>query len=209
MQKLFEGELPASDIENILLLTLHAYLQHGPTALSPDNKNDNGGNASPVLTEEQRSTVTEVIDKMLFLSDGIGDSRYLHMLVLPPVDYESTEIDIDEKMALNDKEDNTVDVDPNALSMLEGIEQLLPDPVEDEDAYKGAWDLVIDMYGRESVRVREEALQREKENLIPGDDVSSKCCAENLQWRTLCAVGRVLIHFDFLTKGVLKDGAFQ
>lgn len=210
MQKLLEGELPASDIENVLLSTLHAYLQHGPTASSSNNKNENGGNASPVLTEQQRNTMDELIGKMVFVSDGIGDSRFLHMLVLPPVDYESIQIDTDDNDSTPEK--GVVVVDHNALSILEQIEQLLPDPVEDEEAFKSAWDVVIDLYGRESVRVREEALQREKEGnmiVVDFDNNESKFNAENLQWRTLCAVGRVLLHFDFLTKGVLKKGTFD
>jgi len=210
-QKLLEGELPASDVEDVLLLSLNAYLQHGPTAFSADNKNDNGGNASPVLTADQRSVMTAFLDGLVSASDGIGDSRILHMLVLPPVDYESV-IDI-----VSDGEDdnNLVEVDPNALAILGQMEQLLPDPVEDEEAFKSAWDVVIDLYGRESVRVREEALQREKEggvDVLDGDNKdggSVKCCPENLQWRTLCAVGRVLIHYDFLTKGVLDEGTFR
>lgn len=212
MQRLLEGELSPSDIEDVLLLSLTAYLQHGPTSTTANNKNENGGNASPVLNDEQISNMEEVINSMLAVSDGIGDSKFLHMLVLPPVDYESTTIDIEDEEG---RDKNTMIVDTNALSILEQIEKLLPDPDEDEDAYKSTWDVIIDLYGRESVRVKEEALQREKlEQCVDvsdddGDGSNSKrYCADSLQWRTLCAVGRVLIHHDFLTKGVLKEGAF-
>lgn len=208
MQKLLEAELPASDIEDVLLSTLHAYLQHGPSASSANNKNENGGNASPVLTGQQRSIMTDLIDRMIHVSDGIGDSRFLHMLVLSPIDYESMQIDFDEP-----QQEKMMEVDPKALQILEQIEQLLPDPIEDEEAYKSAWDVTIDLYGRESVKVREEALQREKESKMLEFDESGestmKFGAENLQWRTLCAVERVLLHYDFLTKGVLKEGTFR
>eukprot|EP00579_Thalassiosira_antarctica_P020404 CAMPEP_0201958346 /NCGR_PEP_ID=MMETSP0904-20121228/5536_1 /ASSEMBLY_ACC=CAM_ASM_000553 /TAXON_ID=420261 /ORGANISM="Thalassiosira antarctica, Strain CCMP982" /LENGTH=305 /DNA_ID=CAMNT_0048503673 /DNA_START=53 /DNA_END=970 /DNA_ORIENTATION=+ len=206
-QKLLDGELPASDIEDVLLVALHAYLQHGPTDKSSDNKNENGGNASPVLTEEQRSMMNELIDAMASVSDGIGDSRFLHMLVLPIVDYESTIIDVEATEG-----DNLVEVDPNALSILQQIEQILPDPIEDEEAFKGSWDVIMDLYGRESVQVKEEALQRENESgrsAVDGSSNTLKCCADSLQWRALCTVGRVLIHYDFLTKGVLNEGTFQ
>mmetsp|Transcript_18626 Transcript_18626/g.32013 ORF Transcript_18626/g.32013 Transcript_18626/m.32013 type:complete len:145 (-) Transcript_18626:350-784(-) len=144
---------------------------------------------------------------MMGASDGIGTSKFLHMLVLPPVDYESSVIDVDGE---GDREgdDGVVAVDSNALSILQQLESILPDPIEDEEAYKSAWDVVIDLYGRESVRVREEALQRERESSGSGNS-DGVCHAENLQWRTLCAIGRVLIHFDFLTKGVLKEGTFR
>ena len=212
MQRLLEGELSPSDIEDVLLLSLNAYLQHGPTSTTANNKNENGGNASPVLNDEQISNIEEVINSMLAVSDGIGDSKFLHMLVLPPVDYESTTIDTEDDEG---RDKNTVVVDTNALSILEQIEKLLPDPDEDEDAYKSTWDVIIDLYGRESVRVKEEALQREKlEQCVDVSDNdgsgsnSKRYCADSLQWRTLCTVGRVLIHYDFLTKGVLKEGTF-
>ncbi|KAL3760679.1 hypothetical protein ACHAWU_007361 [Discostella pseudostelligera] len=206
MQKLLEGEISSSDIEDVLLLVLHAYLQHGPTASSSNNKNENGGNASPVLTPDQRYAVQDVIDTMISISDGIGDSRILHMLVLPPADWDSSSID---GGGVSSKEDNMVEVDGNALSILNKIELVLPDPNEDEDSHKSAWDVIIDLHGRESVRVEEEALQRGNTVESTGSSISVKYRAQSLQWRTLCTVGRVLIHLDFLTKGVLKEGTFS
>jgi hypothetical protein len=210
LQKLLENELSHSDIEDVLLLSLSAYLQHGPTPSSYNNKDENGGNASPVLSDDQRSVMNNVIEEIVSCSDGIGDSRFLHLLVLPPVDYESLTIDIDDDDDDNNNDDNNAarleqqQIDKVAESILTQIEQLLPDPIDDEEAYKSSWDVVIDLYGRESVRVNEEGLQREIEG-ASGDGLS----AENLQWRTLSALGRVLIHYDFLTKGVLKEGTFR
>jgi len=211
MQCLLEGEIPPSDIEDVLVLSLSAYLQHGPTAATSNNKDENGGNASPVLNDEQKSDIQGAIKAMLEVSDGIGDSKFLHLLVLPPIDYESITIDVEDD---DDAGSNMVEVDSSALSILEQIEQLLPNIEDDEDAYKSAWDVVIDLYGRESVRVNEEALQRERESgRYPSsenvDSGSLECCADSLQWRTLCAVGRVLIHFDFLTKGILNENTFR
>jgi hypothetical protein len=214
LQKLLENELSHSDIEDVLLLSLSAYLQHGPTPSSYNNKDENGGNASPVLSDDQRTVMNNVIEEIVSCSDGIGDSRFLHLLVLPPVDYECLTIDIDDDDDDDDDDDSNDDnnvaqleqqqIDKVAESILTQIEQLLPDPIEDEEAYKSSWDVVIDLYGRESVRVNEEGLQHEIEG-ASGDGLS----AENLQWRTLSAVGRVLIHYDFLTKGVLKEGTFR
>ena len=212
LQCLLEGEILPSDIENVLLLSLSAYLQHGPTAATSNNKDENGGNASPVLNDEQKSDIQGAIKAMLEVSDGIGDSKFLHLLVLPPVDYESITIDTEDDV---DTGSSMVEVDSSALSILEQIEQLLPNIEDDEDAYKSAWDVIIDLYGRESVRVNEEALQRERESgRYPssenvGSGGSLECCADSLQWRTLCAVGRVLIHFDFLTKGILNENTFR
>lgn len=212
LQQLLENELPHSDIEDVLLLSLSAYLEHGPSPSSYNNKDENGGNASPVLSDEQRRCMSNLITEIATCSDGIGDSRFLHFLVLPRVDYESLTIDNDDdddKMDDDQKQQQQM-MDEAAISILHQIEQLLPDPTEDEESYKSAWDVVIDLYGRESVRVNEEKLQREKEsNGREGGGKLFNTCLENLQWRTLCAVGRVLIHYDFLTKGVLKEGTFR
>ena len=211
LQQLLDGEIQPLDIENVLILVLSSYLQHGPTALTSDNKDENGGNASPVLNDEQMSNMRGVINDISILGvsdNGIGDSRFLHMLVLPPVDYESMTIDI-----MEDEEDsNIIEVDTNALSILQQIERLLPDPIEDEEAYNSLWDVVIDLYGRESVKIKETALQQEKESsryIVSSSSGNLECCVNNLQWRALCTVGRVLIHYDFLTKGVLNEDTFR
>ncbi len=205
LQQLLENELDHSDIEDVLLLSLSAYLQHGPGPKSYNNKDENGGNASPVLTEEQRQIMSGLVEDIVAVSDGIGDSRFLHLLVLPQIDYSTLTIDVDDEDQEGEQSQaDQAQLDQLAVSILTQIEQLLPDPMEDEESFKSAWDVVIDLYGRESVRVKEERLQREKESGGRGTT-----CLENLEWRTLCAVGRVLIHYDFLTKGVLKEGIYS
>ena len=156
-----------------------------------------------MLDEGQRQMMSGLIEEIVAASDGIGDSRFLHLLVLPQVDYASMTFDVDEEDQ-EQQQKGEVQIDNAAVSILTQIEQLLPDPMEDEESYKSAWDVVIDLYGRESVRVKEEKLQREKESGGRGTTY-----LENLEWRTLCAVGRVLIHYDFLTKGVLKEGIYS
>ncbi len=144
-----------------------------------------------------------LVEEIVAVSDGIGDSRFLHLLVLPQIDYATLTIDVDDEDQEGEQsQTEEVQLDQLAVSILTQIEQLLPDPMEDEESFKSAWDVVIDLYGRESVRVKEERLQRERES-------GGTTCLENLEWRTLCAVGRVLIHYDFLTKGVLKEGIYS
>ena len=67
------------------------------------------------------------------------------------------------------------------LVLLHQLEQLLPDPMEDEDAFKSLWDLVIEIHGRESVKINERN--------------------GSIQWKARCLIARVLLHFDFLTDG--------
>lgn len=202
LQKLLENELPLSHVENVLLAVLDAYLIYGPsvsaTDVGADSEDGNPGNASPVLDDEKRESIQRLINEVL---KGIDvsledvDSRFLHLFVQPP-DNELLFLSSADAAMEDSTAKSLDDIDVRARSVLNQIEQLLPDPVEDEEAHKSAWDVVIELYGRESVRVREESLQSSG---LDGDAFT-----ENLQWKTLCCIGRVLIHYDFLTKGILS-----
>lgn len=75
---------------------------------------------------------------------------------------------------------------PYERDALHLVEKLLPDPIDEEDAHTTCWDLVVEMYGREAVKA-EEMNQSE-------------------EWKTRCAVVRMLIHFDFLsTDWIIKS----
>jgi hypothetical protein len=74
------------------------------------------------------------------------------------------------------------DSDGSVLQLLEG---LLPDPLEEEDAARSVWDTVIELHGREAVKFNEA-------NPTP-------------EWKISCIVARLLIHFDFLTLGIVTS----
>ncbi|KAL3775685.1 hypothetical protein ACHAWO_004499 [Cyclotella atomus] len=200
LQQLLENELPLKDVEDAIIAVFNGYLLHGPTVDDIEevtvekSVNDNKGLPSPVLDDEMRGSIRKLISDILFIKDisEESESRFLHLFVQPPIDYEMEVL----MGTLMDKSDDaaTSDINPQALSLVEQIEKLLPDPVEDEDAHKSAWDLVIELYGREGVRVREENIQR---NGVDGSK-------ENMSWKILCCIGRVLIHYDFLNKGILS-----
>lgn len=63
---------------------------------------------------------------------------------------------------------------------LSKLKELLPDPIEDEDANKSVWDTVMEIHGQDMVRANE------------GNPTA--------EWRKLCLIARLLIHFDFLSK---------
>ena len=206
-----------------MLLVLNGYLNHGPTTLS-STKENNGGIASPLVNDEMKSLMEGLMHDLTELSvdeENLKNGRILHMLIEPPVDYESEIIDNEEPICNSlengnneNDEEGIVTIHPKALSLLQAIEKLLPDPVEDEENHKGAWDLVMDLNGRESVRIREEKLYRIgngglRANGTASDGGVEVVCRESLQWRTVSAVTRVLIYYDFLTKGVLEMGAFE
>lgn len=69
-----------------------------------------------------------------------------------------------------------------SLSLAE-LEAVLPDPEDDEDAYQGIWDIVTQLQGADEVERRREL-------------------GEDDEWHRLCISARLLIHFDFLSKGI-------
>lgn len=74
------------------------------------------------------------------------------------------------------------DCSPGDSNVLQKLETLLPDPRENEDAFKGAWDIVLELHGREAVKINE-----------------GKATPE---WKAICMAARVLIYFDFVTRGI-------
>ena len=69
-----------------------------------------------------------------------------------------------------------------ALQIFQLLENLQPDPYEDEDAFKSSWDLVRELYGQEATKNAEKN----------GD----------LEWNIRCSIVRLLIHYNFLTQDV-------
>jgi hypothetical protein len=61
------------------------------------------------------------------------------------------------------------------------LDALLPGPDDDEDAFKGLWDTVIELHGREAVKIDE--------------------ARGSSTWEGCCTIARLLIHYDFLSDG--------
>ena len=72
-----------------------------------------------------------------------------------------------------------------ATETLQILEELLPTPDEDEDAVKSLWDTVMELHGRGAVQY-----QQTQDN--------------TLEWKLNNTVARLLIHFDFLTLGIVR-----
>jgi len=140
LQNFLDGEIEASDANEVLYSVLDSFLKYPP----PDS--------SEVVSPLATSDVRGVIEGLLNTNDG----------AIP---------------AFQDPECTPGDDD-----VLQQLELLLPDPRENEDAFKGSWDTVIELHGREAVKINE-----------------GKCTSE---WKALCMVARVLIYFDFMARGV-------
>jgi len=71
----------------------------------------------------------------------------------------------------------------DVTNLMATLENLLPDPVEDEDENKGTWDTVMELNGRESVRYNQQN--------------------PSMEWQARCLTARLLIFYDFLMLGVV------
>ena len=80
---------------------------------------------------------------------------------------------------INDDDDN----DENNNHWISILEDLLPDPVEEEDDHKGTWDTLMELHGRESVKWNQQN--------------------PSTVWNTRCLATRLLIYYDFLSLGVV------
>jgi hypothetical protein len=125
------------------------------------------------------------------LDDNNGDAEQVLFAVLQGYPLEGDTIGIptatpEQKRIVQDLLDKAA---PNGmipvfsdLETLRKVEALIPDPQEDQDGFKSAWDTVLEIHGRESVKVNEEAATE--------------------RWKALSIVGRVLLHYEFLTEGI-------
>ncbi|KAG7344615.1 hypothetical protein IV203_022623 [Nitzschia inconspicua] len=68
--------------------------------------------------------------------------------------------------------------------VLQQLEQVLPTMDDDPDAFRSLWDTVLEIHGREAVKYQET-----QDN--------------TLQWKMQQTVARVLLHYDFLTLGIV------
>jgi Cft2 family RNA processing exonuclease len=78
----------------------------------------------------------------------------------------------------------------SAMTMLQLLEGLLPNAEEDADAFKSLWDTVMEIHGREAVKYHETK-------------------NPTLDWKLACVVARLLLHFDFLTLGIVTSSLIK
>lgn len=155
LQRLLEREADPEEVNRVLFAVLEGYLLH------PRPKyRDTDETGSPELTPKLSDAIENFLDR-----GAVG--RAVRALI-PPSPAEG-EID-------GDSPSPSVDV-------VELLEELLPDPDEDEDAHKGLWDTVMELHGREAV----------KQDEMAGEP----------SWRACCLVARVLINYDFLSRGLI------
>jgi hypothetical protein len=164
LQDLLEGDVEASDANQVLYQVLTAYSSTSTAVLRE--------NSYPVLDNDNRSTIRALVDEAKN-AIGTGTEHEIAILVQG-----NSGIDMVRCEAAED-----------SAAMISDLETLLPDPVDDEDAFKSNWDTVMEIHGREGVRINQEISSRD--------------------WEARCMVARVLLWLEFLGAGVLKDMEYE
>lgn len=161
LQNLLDEDTTADDTTLVLFAMLDGFVK---SPFRPSYKRGSDETASPSLTNEIREIIETVLQD--------SSARVIQDLL--------------EGRSDNVSDDVAISVEPSATdrmsSILAELEKLLPDPIDDEDAFKGLWDTVIELNGRESVKINEGNGTR--------------------QWKTRCLIARVLLYYDFLSEGV-------
>lgn len=88
-------------------------------------------------------------------------------------------------VTMSNDDDDYEKAKKSSLAILEQLERILPDPADEEEDYKSLWDTIIQIHGRGAVKFNES------QNPISWD------------WKVANIVSRVLLHYDFLTYGII------
>jgi hypothetical protein len=181
LQKLLDDDInDADDILFVLQACIqqsYQRLQSTPSRLATIHQSQN-------LTSSMASAVASPADVLSPLSfddtDGLIEER---LDIMSFILQEKSSATINRLLqALENDSAPSSAYTPQDFRFLDQLERLLPDPALDEDAAKGLWDTVIELHGRESVRINEQQ--------------------KTMNWRTRCLIARVLIFYDFLSAGI-------
>ena len=163
LARLLDDEIDDRQVLNqVLYHALNTYLNHPRPRF--ENTDETG---SPERTDERLQRIQKVLD------DHAQD--------------ESLNLLLQRKSSLYGQYDGTPAELVYNQTIFDDLQSLLPDPEEEEDDFKSTWDIIIELNGRESVKINE------RDNHPP--------------WRANCLMGRLLVFYDFLVFGLLPEQA--
>ncbi len=155
----------AQDINELLFVILKSFLDNPRPLILPSGDT----NPSPTLSNKQRQLLVDELFQ--YRSEGVAN--------------EESSIGYINAIPTDESGDDSMDYEnEKIIEVYNLLENLHPDRDEDEDAFKGCWDLVMELYGKEATKHSEQS----------GD----KC------WKMRSSVVRLLIHYDFLVDGIVE-----
>jgi len=147
-----DEDIDPRDVNEVLFHVLKSFYDFPRPIETPEGKK----NPSPNLTEEQRSLLVD--DLFQTSNDESDGGKEVECIQIFPMQGEEP--------------------DETHLKTLSLLEKLQPDPLENEEDFKSCWDIVVELYGRESTK----AAQQRGGN----------------SWDIRSSVVRLLLHYDFL-----------
>ncbi|KAI2491828.1 hypothetical protein MHU86_22734 [Fragilaria crotonensis] len=163
LQNLLDEDVDALDVNEILFVLLDNYRKNNHKNADPMDS------SAPERTPELLESINQVLERSIRINDGDesdNDTTTISSCCILPVlvDPNCT--------PANHDDDST----PPLLTLME---QLLPDPKENEEAHKGAWDTVLELHGRTAVAMNEKEARP--------------------AWKAVFMIARVMIYFEFLS----------
>jgi hypothetical protein len=162
LQQLLDEEIPPTVTNQLLYHVLQHYVNVKENL--PSSSDSSSSLASPERTALRLQRITDILkncDTGTTINSSVKQPPpFIPLLCLP-----------------DDVDDNNNNQHKHEF-WIHALEDILPDPIEEEDAYKGTWDTVIELHGREAVKYNQ---------LNP-----------STSWQANCLAARILIYYDFL-----------
>jgi len=177
LQDFLDGDASPDVVNVVLYRVLESALKYprptGRAGGGADNDNTEG-----VVEDEVVEMTMEVKENLEQILSEYSTEGQIPIVGLTPIDMH----DCDDENKTQQQQQQQ-----QQSAILEQLEKLLPDPIENEEDHKSAWDTIIEIHGRESIKI--------DESQIP----------ISMEWKIANIVSRLLVHFDFLQLGIVTS----
>jgi len=174
LQDFLDGDASPDVVDVVLYRALESVLKYP----RPNGRAEGGGNNDDnkgVVEDEVVEMTMEVKENLEQIVSEYSTEGRIPIVILTRIDMR----DCDDENKTQQQLQQSV--------ILEQLEKLLPDPIENEEDHKSAWDTIIEIHGRESIKI--------DESQIP----------ISMEWKIANTVSRLLVHFDFLQLGIVTS----
>jgi hypothetical protein len=173
LQKLLDDETNPADTNRLVYGVLERYYNAKKTKSGNDGDN---AEDDDIDTAPERTT-----ERLLAIGQLLQDYAAQQSLDVISSSFSAEDKDINNDASLVLSTATTTTNMSNNVSLLpQALMEILPHPVNEEDDHKGTWDTVMELHGREGVRIEEQKT------------------ANNVAWKERCLAARLLIYYDFL-----------